>query len=105
VSGGLAHDPLFLACTRPAMCMGLPMEAWYALVFGTGVGGMYLGHPVYWLLGGIAYLPLRVISNKNPNFFRAWRVWLDTKASVARGILWARSPGMSLGKMWEVSNG
>lgn len=80
---------LFIACTRPAMKAGLPMEAWYLLVFGTGVGGMYAGHPLYWLAGCIAYLPLRVLSNKNPNFFRAWRVWLDTAAAVPDGTLWA----------------
>ena len=93
---GLARDTLFLACTRPAMRMGLPMEAWYLLVFGTGIGGMYLGHPVYWLLGGIAYLPLRAISNRNPNFFREWRVWMDTKAAVADGVLWSLPPARPL---------
>lgn len=95
MSSGPNRHILFLACTRPAMKMGLPMEAWYLLLFGTGIGGMYAGHPIYWLVGGVAYLPLRALSNKNPNFFREWRTWLDTKAAVAGGTLWANTAGVS----------
>jgi type IV secretion system protein VirB3 len=88
----LVRDPLYLACTRPAMKYGVPAEG-YALNVGvTWIGGMVAGSPLYWSLGFVVHFLMRPLANKNPNFFREMRMWFDTKAANAGGSVWALSP-------------
>lgn len=88
----LAADPLFIACTRPAMKMGAPMEAAYANLFGTVIGGMVLGSPVWWLLVPVVHVPMVLLANRNPNFFHELRMWLATKGQILGAELPALPP-------------
>lgn len=71
------------------MKWGVPAEGWYCNLLGSLFGGMILGNPLYWLMMGPIHLVMRGISNKNPNFFREWRVWMNTRSAIAGGTLWA----------------
>ena len=86
------RDILFLACTRPAMRWGVPMEGWYANLFGTLLFGMVMGSPLYWLAMAPIHFPMRALSNQNPNFFREWRVWYAAKAANSGATVWALPP-------------
>ena len=91
----LVADPLFLACTRPAMKLGAPMEAAYANLFGTVIGGMVLGSPVWWLLVPVFHVPMVVLANRNPNFFHELRMWFETYGQVIGSVLPALPPASS----------
>lgn len=84
---GLTRDTLYLACTRPAMRWGVPMEGWYINLFGTFLIGMVMGSPLYWALFVVVHLPMRGLANVNPNFFRELRLWLETKGRNIGGTL------------------
>ena len=75
----LQHETLFLACTRPAMRWGVPMEAWYLNLFGTFLVGMILGSPLYWVIGVPVYVLTRLLAAWEPNFFGILRRWAETK--------------------------
>lgn len=83
----LPRDTLYLACTRPAMKWGVPIEGWTLNVALMWIVGMALGSPLYWA----AFLPIhggmRMLANKNPGFFRELRLWLETKGSNLSGTL------------------
>lgn len=89
----MERDILFLACTRPAMKWGVPMEGWYANLFGTVFFAMFMGSPVWWLVGPLVHFPMRALANRNPGFFHEWRVWFGTKAANAGASLWTLPPG------------
>ena len=91
----LVADPLFLACTRPAMKLGAPMEAAYANLFCTIIGGMVLGSPVWWLLVPVFHVPMVVLANRNPNFFHELRMWFETYGQVIGSVLPALPPAFS----------
>lgn len=84
---GLVHDPLFLAVTRPAMKWGVPMEGYFLNLFGTFIFGMVMGSPLWWALFFVVHLPMRALANRDPNFFRELRLWLETKGSNIGGVL------------------
>lgn len=87
----LRVDTLFLACTRPAMHWGVPMEGFYFNIFGTALFAFIVGrgNPFYWLIFFVLHLPMVALANKNPNFFHEWIMWLDTKGRMVGGILHA----------------
>lgn len=91
MAAALARDTLFLACTRPAMKWGVPMEAFYFNLFGTAlvfavVGG---GNPLFWLLFFAFHVPLVALSNRNPNFFHEAFMWMETRGRSVGGVLHA----------------
>ena len=88
---GLRKHTLFLAATRPAMKWGVPVEGWTINLFGTFLFGMVMGSPLYWLLFFVFHLPMRAISDRNPNFFREIRMWFDTKGRLASVRFYALS--------------
>lgn len=91
--GGIARDTLYLACTRPAMRRGVPAEGYWANIGCCTFLGMILNTPgltesAFALTVPIHFL-LRWQANRNPNFFREWRVWFRTRAASIGGTLWA----------------
>jgi type IV secretion system protein VirB3 len=86
---GVRREELFLACTRPAMRWGVPMEGLYINLSAGTVFGMIMGSPVYWLVMIPVHYAMKFQSNKNPNFFREVRIWFSTKGANAGGVLWA----------------
>jgi type IV secretion system protein VirB3 len=83
----LSRDTLYLACTRPAMKWGVPIEGYVLNVGLTWIFGMALGSPLYWAAFFPVHLVMRALANKNPNFFRELRLWLETKGSNITGTL------------------
>jgi type IV secretion system protein VirB3 len=88
---GLQKDTLFLACTRPAMFWGVPFEGFMLNFCLSFLLGLWLGSPVYWLVGVVIHFPMRILASMDHNFFRVWRLWLETKGSAVGSDLWGGS--------------
>ena len=87
----LAEDPLFLACTRPAMVMGVPMEAMGVNVIVSGLVFLIGGSLVYLLVAPALHLVFRAICKADHNAFRLLFVYVDTKGRARNGALWGGS--------------
>ncbi|QTC88435.1 type IV secretion system protein VirB3 [Brevundimonas pondensis] len=87
----LAEDPLFLACTRPAMVMGVPMEAMGVNVIVSGLVFLIGGSLVYLLVAPALHLVFRAICRTDHNAFRLLFVYVDTKGRARNGALWGGS--------------
>lgn len=87
----LAEDPLFLACTRPAMVMGVSMEAMGVNVIVSGLVFLIGGSLVYLLVAPALHLVFRAICRTDHNAFRLLFVYVDTKGRARNGALWGGS--------------
>lgn len=87
----LTEDPLFLACTRPAMVMGVPMEAMGVNVILSGVVFLVGGSLLYLLVAPALHLVFRAICKADHNAFRLLFVYLDTKGRARNGATWGGS--------------
>ncbi len=92
----LAEDTLFLACTRPAMILGVPMEAMgvniilSAIVFLAGHSLLYL------LIAPILHMVFRAICKSDHNAFRVLWLYVETKGRSRNGALWGGSSATPL---------
>lgn len=88
VRAGLSADPLFLACTRPAMWRGVPLEALCLNLMASSLLLIAAKNPTV-LLGGVAlhYLA-RALTARDPNRFGVLRLWLETKGRVRHQARW-----------------
>src|SRR5678810_831408 len=83
---------LFLACTRPALIAGIPIEA--ALACGTFVAETFLISGMFtqslwrigWLFGSSAgsYVACRLLAKRDHNIFRILWIWMQTKGRTSR---------------------
>jgi len=87
----LAEDPLFLACTRPAMVMGVPMEAMGVNVILSGLTFLIGGSLLYLLVAPALHMVFRAICRADHNAFRLLFVYIDTKGRARNGALWGGS--------------
>ena len=87
----LTEDPLFLACTRPAMVMGVPMEAMGVNVILSGVVFLVGGSLLYLLVAPALHLVFRGICKADHNAFRLLFVYVDTKGRARNGATWGGS--------------
>jgi type IV secretion system protein VirB3 len=87
----LQQDILFLILTRPPLRWGVPFEALICNGVLTFFIGLWLGSPLYWLIGVVIHFPMRVIASKDHNFFRVYRLWLMAKKEAVRTSLWGGS--------------
>ncbi len=87
----LIEDPLFLACTRPAMIMGVPMEAMGVNVMISGLAFLVGGSLLYLLIAPVLHLVFRAICKVDHNAFRLLLVFVDTKGRARNGGLWGGS--------------
>ncbi|MGA0608350.1 type IV secretion system protein VirB3 [Phenylobacterium sp. VNQ135] len=87
----LAEDPLFLACTRPAMVAGVPMEAMGLNIIVTAT--IFLAaHGLAWLLiGPVLHVVFRAICKHDHNAFRVLWLFVDTKGRARNGSVWGGS--------------
>lgn len=87
----LAEDVLFLACTRPAMILGAPMEAMGVNIILTAV--VFLaGHSLLLLMIAPAlHLVFQAICKSDHNAFRILWLYVDTKGRSRNGALWGGS--------------
>ncbi|MNU88711.1 Type IV secretion system protein virB3 [compost metagenome] len=84
----LTEDPLFLACTRPAMVMGVPMEAMGVNVILSGLVFLIGGSLLYLLAAPALHLVFRAVCRADHNAFRLLFVYVDTKGRARNSALW-----------------
>jgi len=92
----LIEDPLFLACTRPAMIMGVPMEAMGVNVMVSGLTFLVGGSLLYLAIAPVLHLVFRAICQVDHNAFRLLLVFIDTKGRSRNGALWGGSSATPL---------
>ena len=92
----LIEEPLFLACTRPAMIMGVPMEAMGVNVMVSGLAFLVGGSLLYLLVAPALHLVFRAICRVDHNAFRLVLVFVDTKGRSRNGVLWGGSSATPL---------
>ena len=85
------EDPLFLACTRPAMWRGVPLEAVVVNGMATTIVFVMMGNPLYLLVGVVLHGALRMVIAYDHNLFGVLRLWADTKARARNRELWGGS--------------
>jgi type IV secretion system protein VirB3 len=95
----LPKDMLYLACTRPAMKLGVPFEG-LVINFVVFYGGfMWVARGNILSLRGIIcilafpviHMGMRIATSIDHNVFRIIRLWFETRGLQIRGvsILWA----------------
>nr|WP_312119739.1 type IV secretion system protein VirB3 [Brevundimonas diminuta] len=84
----LIEDPLFLACTRPAMVMGVPMEAMGVNVILSGIVFLVGGSLLYLLVAPALHLVFRAVCKADHNAFRLLFVYVDTKGRSRNSATW-----------------
>ncbi|MFK4056838.1 type IV secretion system protein VirB3 [Brevundimonas sp. NPDC046655] len=87
----LIEDPLFLACTRPAMVMGVPMEAMGVNVILSGVVFLVGGSLLHLLIAPALHLVFRAVCRTDHNAFRLLFAYVDTKGRARNGATWGGS--------------
>jgi len=87
----LVEDPLFLACTRPAMVMGVPMEAMGVNVILSGLIFLIGGSLLYLLVAPALHMVFRGVCRADHNAFRLLLVYLDTRGRARNSALWGGS--------------
>lgn len=102
---GLTEDPLFLACTRPAMWQGVPLESLVINLMVTTIVFVIMKNPLYMSIGVAVHYATRLLVARDYNMFGVLRVWSETKARARNRARWggssvsplplraARSPG------------
>lgn len=88
----LAEDTLFVALTRPAMWLGVPLEGAMIIL---AVGALILlafGDPFYGLaIGASLFLAARLIVRTDYNMFKILLVAVQTKARARNKRFWGGS--------------
>jgi type IV secretion system protein VirB3 len=92
----LDEEPLFLACTRPAMVLGVPMEAVGVNVIVSCVAFLAAGSMLWLLLAPALHLVFRAICRSDPNAFRVLFMWVETKGQARNGGVWGGSSATPL---------
>ncbi len=87
----LTEDPLFLACTRPAMVMGVPMEAMGVNLILSGLVFLIGGSLLYLLVAPVLHLVFRAVCRTDHNAFRLLFLYVDTKGRAKNSALWGGS--------------
>lgn len=87
----LTEDTLFLAFTRPAMILGVPVEAMAANIMLTGFIYLVGGSLVFLLAGPVLHFVFRAICKRDHNQFRVLFMWAETKGRARNSRLWGGS--------------
>jgi type IV secretion system protein VirB3 len=92
----LTEDTLFLACTRPAMVLGAPMEAVGVNLMVSAVAFLAGGSLLYLLVAPALHLVFQAICKADPNAFRVLWLFVETKGRARNGGLWGGSSASPL---------
>ncbi len=92
----LQEDILFLACTRPAMILGVPMEAMGVTVIVSTIAFLGGGSFLYLLIAPVLHVVFRAICKSDPNAFRVIYLFVETKGRARNGGLWGGSSASPL---------
>ena len=87
----LVEDTLFLACTRPAMVLGVTMEAFGLNMMFSSILFILAGSLLYGLVAIPIHFSCRLICRHDPNQFRILFAWFDTRGRHRNGRLWGGS--------------
>jgi type IV secretion system protein VirB3 len=87
----LEADTCFLACTRPAMFLGVTMEAFGFNVVGTTIACLMLGSFRYAVIGIAIHYAFRAVIWHDHNRFRVLLAWIETRGRMRNGMIWGGS--------------
>ncbi|MBY0336547.1 MAG: type IV secretion system protein VirB3 [Acetobacteraceae bacterium] len=87
----LLADPLFLACTRPAMWHGVPVEAVGLNVMATTVLFVVMENPLWMGCALVVHLAMRALVARDAHAFGTLRLWAETKGRARNVELWGGS--------------
>lgn len=84
-------DPLFLACTRPALWHGVPVEA--VTLYGVvALEAFILAHNPCWLvIAPVCHYGIRPFVGRDYHLFGVLKLWLDTKFACRTSGVWGGS--------------
>ncbi len=87
----LVEDTLFLACTRPAMILGVPMEAMGINVILSAIAFL-AGHSfLYLLIAPALHFVFQAICKSDHNAFRVLWMYVETKGRARNASIWGGS--------------
>lgn len=92
----LTEDTLFLACTRPALALGVPMEAMGINLILSSVAFLAGGSLLYLLIAPALHLVFQAICKADPNAFRVLYLFVETRGRSRNGGLWGGSSASPL---------
>lgn len=87
----LTEDVLFLACTRPALVLGVPMEAMGINLMISSIAFLATGAMPCLLVAPALHLVFRAVCRADPNAFRVLYLYVETKGRSRNGPLWGGS--------------
>lgn len=87
----LAEDPLFLACTRPALVAGVPMEAMGLNLMISATVFLAAHSPGWLLIAPALHAVFRAVCKSDPNAFRVLWQFVETKGRSRTGAIWGGS--------------
>lgn len=87
----LAEDVLFLACTRPALVLGVPMEAMGVNLIVSATAFLAGGSLGWLLIAPALHLVFQAICRSDPNAFRVLWLALETRGRARNGRVWGGS--------------
>lgn len=87
----LVEDVLFLACTRPATVLGVPMEAMGANLLFSSIAFLAADSMLYLLIAPALHLAFQAICKSDPNIFRVIYLYLDTRGRTRSAGRWGGS--------------
>ena len=92
----LTEDTLFLACTRPAMVAGVPMEAMGLNLIVSATVFLAANSPFYLLIAPVLHVVFRAICKHDHNAFRVLWQFVETKGRARNGAAWGGSSATPL---------
>lgn len=92
----LVEEPLFLACTRPALVLGVPIEAMGINLIVSTVAFLAGGSLLYLLIAPVVHVVFRAVCKADPNAFRVLYLFVETKGRCRNGGLWGGSSASPL---------
>jgi type IV secretion system protein VirB3 len=92
----LVEDTLFLACTRPAMVAGVPMEAVGLNLIASATVFLAAHSPFYLLIAPVLHMVFRAICKHDHNAFRVLWQYVETKGRSRNGGVWGGSSATPL---------
>lgn len=87
----LTEDILFLACTRPAMVLGVPMEAMGLIMMVSAIAFLAGDSLLYLLVAPALWLTCRGICRTDHNAFRVMLAFVETKGRARNRAVWGGS--------------
>ncbi len=87
----LHEDVLFLACTRPALVAGVPMEAMGLNLIVSACAFLAAKSLLYLLIAPALHLVFRAIGRSDPHAFRVLFLYVQTKGRARTRAIWGGS--------------